>query len=434
MSLLCRMKNTKITLILAALWLPLVLIAQDIERLDERIDTLSNEVETLDKIVKNLSKFKVSAYIQGQYQYGQQDATLKVGDSNEDPEKGFNRIGIRRGRMKFAYDDGIGTGAVQIEVNDKGVSFRDLYIGVKDPWTKRNQLMAGVFNRPFGYEVTFSTSALESPERATVIQYFFPDERDLGAMLTLRTPTTSPLNFLRLDAGLFAGNSINRETDNKKDFIGRLGASKKIGSDMQWGLGFSYYNGSVYNPTTTAYEMVDKQFRAIDKGKTGTFMKREYFGLDAQFSLSSAIGKTTLRAEGLWGTQPGIAASSKSPNYSTRPANTEANALYARPFLGYFFYFIQDIGNSPFSLVLKYDTYDPNTKVKKNEVGRAESLTNATDLAQSTIGIGALYRFSKHIRLQCYYEFNKNETSEFVSGYEKNRKDNVLTVRLQYKF
>lgn len=418
----------------AVLLFPLVTAAQEIERLEERIDTLSNELVTLDKIVKNLSKFKVSSYIQGQYQYGQQDATLKVGDSNENTDKGFNRIGIRRGRVKFAYDDGIGTGAVQIEVNDKGVSFRDLYIGIKDPWTKQNRLMAGIFNRPFGYEIGYSTSSLESPERAKIIQYFFPDERDLGAMLSLRAPATSPLSFLRLDAGVFAGNSINRETDNRKDFIGRLSASKKIGKDMHGGLGFSYYNGSVYNPTPIAYEMVDKQFRAIDKGQTGTFMKREYYGLDAQFSISTTMGKTALRAEGLWGTQPGIASSSKSPNYSSRPENIEANSLYARPFLGYFFYFIQDIGLSPFSVVLKYDTYDPNTKVKKNEVGQEGSLTNATDLAQSTVGVGGLYRFSKHIRLQCYYEFNTNEKSEFVSGYAQNRKDNVLTVRLQYKF
>jgi len=180
--------------------------------------------------------------------------------------------------------------------------------------------------------------------------------------------------------------------------------------------------------------MEETMFRAIDKGKTGTYMKREYFGIDAQFAINTAIGTTELRAEGLWGTQPGIASSSKSPNYSSRPANTEANALYARPFLGYFFYFIQDIGNSPFSAVLKYDAYDPNTKIKGNETGRSESLTNATDLAQSTVGIGALYRFSKHIRLQCYYEINNNEKSESVSGYEKDKKDNVLTVRLQYKF
>lgn len=222
--------------------LPFCMGAQEVDQsVEKRIDSLATEVTTLDKVVQKLSKFKVSAYIQGQYQYGQEDATLKVGDKNENLDKGFNRIGIRRGRMKFEYNDGIGTGAVQIEVNDKGVSFRDLYIGIKDPWTKRSQLMAGVFNRPFGYEVCYSTSSLESPERATIIQYFFPDERDLGAMLTLRTKTTSPLSFLRLDAGLFAGNSINRETDSRKDFIGRLGAEKAIGD---WG------NGEPVSPIT----------------------------------------------------------------------------------------------------------------------------------------------------------------------------------------
>ena len=321
-----------------------------------------------------------------------------------------------------------------LEVNDKGVSFRDLYIGIKDPWLKRNQLMAGIFNRPFGYEVSYSTSSLESPERATVIQYFFPDERDLGAMLTLRTREDSPLNFLKLDAGIFAGNSINRETDNRKDFIGRLGAEKKIGNWGQWGAGFSYYNGGVYNPTTTAYELQDKRFVAIDKGKTGTYMKREYFGLDAQFSFRSGWGKTTIRGEGLIGTQPGIATSSKSPNSGTRPENLPENALYKRPFIGYFFYLIQDIGDSPFSAVVKYDAYDPNTGVKNNEVGRENSFTSEVDLAQSTVGVGAIYRFNKHIRVQAYYEFNFNETSDFVSGYEQDRKDDVFTLRLQYKF
>lgn len=416
-----------------AIW-PAFAFAQEIDSPVERLDTLAGQIETLDLLVKDMSKFKVSAYIQGQYQYGQKDASLKVGDKNEDPEQGFNRIGIRRGRMKFAYDDGLGTGAIQIEVNDKGVSFRDLYIGIRDPWTRQNRLMAGVFNRPFGHEVTFSTSNLESPERATVIQYFFPDERDLGAMLALRMPKESSLHFLTLDAGLFAGNSINRETDNRKDFIGRLGASKAIGQDMEWGLGASYYNGSVFNPTSTSYEMQEGHFVAIDQGRTGTFMKREYFGVDAQFSFNSSMGKTELRAEGLWGTQPGIASSSRSPNYSTRPTNDEANALYARPFLGYFFYFIQDIGTSPFSFVLKYDAYDPNTKLKGDETGRPESLTSATDLAQHTVGLGGLYRFNKHIRLQAYYEVNRNETSANVAGYEKDRKDNVLTIRLQYKF
>lgn len=414
---------------------PFVSMAQEAEKsVDIRVDSLAQEVTTLDKIVKKLSKFRVSAYIQGQYQYGQEDASLKVGQKNEHLDKGFNRIGIRRGRMKFEYNDGIGTGAVQINVSDKGVSFRDLYIGIKDPWTRRNRLMAGVFNRPFGYEVGYSTSRLESTERATIIQYFFPDERDLGLMLTLRAKEMSPIHFFRLDAGIFAGNSINRDTDSRKDFIGRLSAEKEIGNWAKWGGGFSYYHGSVYNPTTEAYEMQGQRFVKTSLDKTGSYMKRQYFGLDAQFSFRSSLGKTTLRAEGLIGTQPGIAGSSKSPNYGTRPENLPENALYKRPFLGYFFYFIQDLGNSPFTALVKYDVYDPNTKLKGDQVGEENSNTSKTDLAQSTLGLGAIYNFNKHIRLQLYYEMNFNEKSAFVKGYEANRKDDVLTVRLQYKF
>ena len=41
--------------------------AQEIEKLNARIDSLSQETTTLDKIVRKLSKFKVSAYIQGQF-------------------------------------------------------------------------------------------------------------------------------------------------------------------------------------------------------------------------------------------------------------------------------------------------------------------------------------------------------------------------------
>ena len=110
---------------------PLLGFAQEPENdQEQRITALEEQSETLDKLVKGLSKFKASAYIQGQYQYGEEDASLKVGDKNENADAGFNRIGIRRGRIKFEYNDGIGTGAVQIEVNDKGVSYRDLYIGV----------------------------------------------------------------------------------------------------------------------------------------------------------------------------------------------------------------------------------------------------------------------------------------------------------------
>lgn len=409
--------------------------AQDHVLLQSRLDSLSGETTTLEQAIRTLNKFKVSAYIQGQYQYGEEKASLKVGDTNENTEEGFNRIGIRRGRIKFEYNDGIGFGAVQLEVNDKGVGFRDLYLGLKDPWTKRSRFLFGFYSVPFGYEVSYSTSRLESPERATIIQTLFPDERDLGGMISLRTPkATDPLSFLSLDFGLFAGNAIHAETDNRKNFVGRLGLEKIVGKHVDWGAGFSYYNGGVYNPTTESYEWRGSGFVKVTKTKPGTYQKREYFGLDAHVGVETAWGKTTLRAEGLWGTQPGTAGSSKSPNSGTRLDNSPENALYKRSIAGYFFYFIQDIGRSPFAAVLKYDVYDPNTKVKNDEIGVSETQTSETDLTRSTWGVGGLYRFNKNLRLQAYYEINRNEKSFNVKGYEGDRKDNVFTLRLQYLF
>ena len=163
-------------------------------------------------------------------------------------------------------------------------------------------------------------------------------------------------------------------------------------------------------------------------------MKAEYIGFNGQFSAKSSWGKTTLRAEGLFGYQPGTKGSSKSPNSSVRPEDKPENALFNRRFNGYFFYFIHDILDSPFSAVLKYDVYDPNSKVSGDEIGAENSFTSKTDLAQSTIGVGGLWRINKNLRMQAYYEFNNNEKSQLVDGYDVNREDNAFTLRLQYKF
>ncbi|MCD8193239.1 MAG: OprO/OprP family phosphate-selective porin [Tannerellaceae bacterium] len=381
-----------------------------------------------------MSKFKVSGYIQTQYQHGQENASLKVGGSNENTEESFNRIGIRRGRIKFTYEENIVSGVFQLDITEKGVGIKDAYLNVKDPWLKTSALRAGVFDRPFGFEISYSSSNRESPERSTVFQTLFPDERDLGAMLILQPAKTSPLNFLKFQGGLFAGNGIKVDTDSRKDFIGQLRADKTISNWGVWGVGASYYNGSVYNPTNKLYTMEGNRFVRTEKSKTGSFTKREYVGFDAQFSFLSAAGKTTLRGEYLFGTQPGTAGSSKSPNYSTLPDNVEGNALYKRSFTGGYFILIQDLGLSPFSVVLKYDAYDPNTKVKGDEVGAENSQTTKTDLSQHTWGIGGLWRVNKNLRLQAYYDINKNERSDNVKGYDEDRKDNVFTLRLQYKF
>jgi len=373
---------------------------------------------------------KFSGYIQTQYQYGERDAKLKVGIANENPEKSFSRIGIRRGRIKLTAEEGLFSGVFQIDLTEKGLGLKDAYLNVKDPWINTIQLRAGVFDRPYGNEISYSSSRRESPERSTVFQTLFPNERDLGGMLILQPAKTSPLNILKLEAGLFGGNGIQVETFSPKDFIGHLTITETIGHKASFGVGASYYNGRVYQGTKNVYTMQGKGFVVNDNEvNRGKYAKREYIGFDAQFSMiRSIVGTTQVRAECLFGQQPSTAGSSNSPNAAALPIVD----TYIRNFQGYYVILIQDLGNTPFSAVFKYDSYNPNTKVSGDEIGL--NGTSKTDLAFSTFGFGALWKVSNSFRLQAFYEINKNENSTNVSGYDKDLKDNIFTMRLQYRF
>jgi len=379
--------------------------------------------------ISGFAQVKVSGYIQTQYQYGEKDASLKVGAANENPEESFDRFGIRRGRIKFSYEEGLASGVFQLDITEKGFGLKDAYLQIKDPFWGSNSLKAGVFNRPFGYEISYSSSLRESPERSTVFQKLFPDERDLGAMLSLQANKKSPWSILKLEAGLFAGNGIRPEIDSKKDFIGHLSVNKKIGNNMNLSGGVSYYYGGVYQGSEKVYTIDGNRFAVNENaGNKGKYAKREYLGADAQFSVTGVAGMTQIRGEYLFGEQPGTASSNDSPKFTALPTDD----TYIRNFNGGYVMLVQDLGKLPLSAVLKYDWYNPNTKISGNEIG--QNGTSKADLLQNTIGFGMLWRATDAIRVQAYYEINANETSENVSGYNKDREDNAFTLRLQYKF
>ncbi|MDR2980270.1 MAG: hypothetical protein LBV02_07520 [Bacteroidales bacterium] len=384
----------------------------------------------MENTVRKLQNFKVSGYIQGQYQFGEKDASLKVGSGNENPDEAFHRIGIRRGRIKFTYEGNIALGVFQLDMTEKGVGIKDAYFGIKDPWfNSASMIKAGVFDRPFGNEISYSSSRRESPERSMIFQTLFPEERDLGIMLQLQAGKTSPWNILKLEVGLFAGNGIKMETDNRKDFIGHLSVNKDIGSNIKIGGGVSYYYGSVYQGSNKVYKMEENSFVLQDTlSSLNKFAKREYIGFDFQLNVSSILGITQLRAEYLFGQQPGAKSNSKSPNVSTLPAID----TYIRNFSGWYVILVQDFGSLPLSAVLKYDMYDPNTKISKNTIGLQNS--SSGDVAYNTFGFGLLWRATNDIRIQAFYEIITNEKSESLAGYMVGKKDNVLTLRGQYRF
>jgi len=374
------------------------------------------------------AQVRFTGYLQPQFQYGERYASLKVGAEN-DSDKSFNRTGIRRGRFNLIYEEGLGTLTVQIDVTERGVMPKNALFGMKDPWMRTSSAGAGLFEPPFGKETDYSSSRRESPESSRLFQTLFPEERDMGALLRLRAPESSPLHFLMLDAAIVAGNGIHLETDNRKDVITHLFASKEFGSNLQITGGVSYYNGGVYQGTNNVYFMQGNTFALNDNPQNaGRFAKREYKGIDIQvYALNGAWGRQ-MRVEFVTGAQPGRESDSKSGTSSTRPEYD----TYLRNFRGGYAIFVQKIASTPFSAVVKYEWYDPNTAVAKNDIGN--NGTSATDIQYNTLGAGMLWEPDSHFRLQAYYEFNRNERSSNLDGYENDRKDNVLTIRFQYRF
>jgi len=412
-------------------------------------DTINSKIETVKSDLEVLKRLKITGYIQAQWQLADTAGSVTPFSGGAFPSTSNNRFNVRRGRIKFAYENELTNYVLQFDVTEKGLGLKDAYIAIKDPWKQFVTLTAGVFNRPFGYEITYSSSSRETPERARIFQTLFPQERDMGTMITLNPMKGTKYDWIKLDAGLFTGNGINPGFDSKKDFIGHLYFAKANGSEtVKFGGGVSYYNGSVfqgtkyvYNPGAAINITLPGLVDSTASNKTG-FAKREYIGLDGQVSVQSPIGFTTIRAEYLTGTQP----VSKSSNVSLSTGTAPAYDTYIRKFDGGYVYFIQNIGQTKNQLVVKYDWLDPNTKVKGSDImaksadGKNTALGIA-DIKFTTIGFGWNYRFNSQVKLTAYYEIVKNETTALsavgtngTTNTTKDLKDNVLTLRVQYKF
>jgi hypothetical protein len=416
--------------------------AQDVNPLD----TLIPRVEQINSDLEFMKKLKFSGYIQTQFQIADSTGIPSFAGGNF-PAGVDKRFSVRRGRIKLTYDNNNCLGVLQFDITEKGLGIKDAYLSVKEPFLNAFGITMGVFNRPFGYEIAYSSSNRETPERSRTIQTLFPGERDLGAMLFFQMPKTSKFSFLRLEGGMFNGNAINPDFDKQKDFIGHLIINKTTKSEkIKFGIGASYYNGGVYQWNKFTYKMgtladggkgfvVDST--AENKGK---YAERSYIGADFQLSIDWIGGITTLRGEYITGTQPGSSSSSTSPNFAAAPT---AYDTYNRKFDGAYFYFVQNILHSKHDIVVKYDWYDPNTEVVASDImsktGTDNGHTNlntkitAADIKFTTIGLGYIFHWNNNVKVMAYYDMVTNETTK-VGFYTKDIKDNVFTLRFQYKF
>jgi hypothetical protein len=424
----------------------------EVEEVKGAVDGINETLQGLIPTIDALKKIKISGYIQTQYQVAD-SASITSYAGGDFPQNVKSRFQVRRGRFNINYDNDLTQYVLQLDVTQNGVGIKDAYASIKEPWLRTASLTAGVFDRPFGFEISYSSSNREAPERSRLFQTLFPGERELGAKLEL-TPENGPLSYFNLKAGVFNGvlNTAN-ENDRHKDFIGRLGFQLPL---EEQGLaldgGFSTYAGTVTANSKKIYEIDNastvKKFK-VDSTATnlGNGFDRNYYGFDVQLYYDMpVIGGASLRGEYIWGKQPGTDKKTSFYNpdaaASTDPKSVidgkKVTDLYFRNFNGWYINYVQNIGLQN-QFVIKYDVYTPNSDISSNDIGTTGSNLSAADLKYSTLGLGWIYHWDANVKFTLYYDWVKNEkvnanAPNSLALYKDDIKDNVLTLRMQYKF
>lgn len=397
--------------------------------------------DTLRPMLDRFGNLHISAYIQPQFQVAQA-AGIDTYSGGDFQPNASNRFMLRRARMKVDYklpgkvdDFPSALFTFQFEATERDVNVRDMFVRLYEPSKHNLSLTAGLFARPFGFEVNLSSSFRESPERGRMSQILMPSERDLGAMASYESQSRERRNPLfKYDIGLFngQGKSGPAEFDSFKDIISRLTLKPlPLSQNLTLGAGLSLLRGGWRQATKYKYEMVEKNGSPLFQvdsslSNIGDKAPRHYYGADAQLVLKHAWGKTEWRAEYWRGRQPGTEAT------TVNPGTLPLLPTYNRSFDGAFFYFLQNIVNESWELIAKYDWYDPNTAAAGTDITAAANLHDA-DIKFSTLGFGLNYYFNDNIKLLLYYDLVRNEETS-LPGFESDVKDNVFTWRLQLRF
>lgn len=387
-----------------------------IAKLEERVSELERKSAAVDYLTEHV---KLSGLIQGQWSWS---------DERTDDVK--NKFTIRRARLRTQYDHGIAKAVFQLNVTETSVDIHDAFIALSPGYV--GTFTMGYFSVPFGDEHTHNPFYRITPENSRVFNTLLGSEKDLGVKWRFLEPDGKGIFDISSEVGIINGNGgRTKEIDSRKNFVTRNMASLKLDNITMIG-GFSYYHGSIkLQEGYSAYKVDGNAFAVDNKITPGKYAKRRYLGVDLRIIFGQPeggwIGDTEVRLESLTGKQPGTAGSTISPNRAVY------SDIYSRDFFGTYAVVSQEIylGKTSHTLIAKYDMYDPNTDLKKNE-----NMTDG-DIKYHTYGLGWIYSINSYVRLMAFYEFVNNEKTDngYVSEkFRKDIKDDILTLRLSMRF
>lgn len=378
-------------------------LTEKVNQMGDEFEGVKERLSVAESDILNLKKFKVSGYVQARYEYHDDAISSPLkGTAGESQSKLLNKFFVRRGRLKVTYQANPNAlGVVYFDGSASGVSLKEAYVTLTEPRTQLNFTL-GQFNWLFGYEVSFSSSKREFPERARWSRALFPGERDRGLKVE-RTFLLDQQYPLSLQAGVYNGNgtedrSFGANDPNKdKDFIGRAACSFGMID-----LGVSGYWGKQFNPSDTAVS--DPSLLETDKTRLGA---------DGQFFYElPRLGGGVLKSEVVIGEEP--------KNQSKAFLSDGAT----RDVMGLDVVWAQNL-REKFQFISRLDYYDPDRDIDDDQI--------------TTYGVGLIYFWDGNSKVKLVYEIPKAGKSSrsgvvTVDGDKKDEKDNILTLEWVYVF
>ena len=402
--------------------------------LDERLSEMSSDLSALKKV-------SVSGYIQAQYDT--YDTWSAAGVHGVSTSTGSalvtNSFFLRRARIKFAYKAADGVKFVlQPDFAFDKVSLKDAYVVLNDRWTNTFSLFMGQFDRP-NYEIEYSSGSMETLERTKMAGILYPGEKELGAKLEadLETKYHFPLKLqLAVMNGNFNLGTTTNQTkyvDNTKYLMARAVYSIKMpnsGLGIDFG-GHGYFGKTEVLPGTTLTGFTDVNNVPLTVN-VGDKLDKKWFGGEMQIYYD-LLGGMALKGEYIAGKMSGVGSLS-SANGGAGYANNNGGFKIPgeRNFSGYYATLIKNVGKSHQAIV-RYDVYDPNTKLAGNDVN------NANELKYSTLTLSWQYFYDENVKIVAGYALPTNEksTNAALVGSDfanRDKKDNQFSIRIQAKF
>ncbi len=390
-----------------------------LQELKDRLDGVSENMATLNSDVAILKWVKISGYIQARYEYNDSSQNGVAGGYDVTKNLNANNFYIRRGRLKFTVQPGTTSKyVIYFDASKNTVSLKEAYVELYKSIGKHNlALTFGQFNWPFGYEIEYSSSKRDFPERSLAENSLFKGERDRGVNLTWALP-----KYLQFNLGLFQGYGIEDKNftwfdpTKAKDVIAR--AKMKLG---MVDLGVSGYWGKTYIPGSATVSGITTWYDAdrdsiVDPNEIKTTAPKVAvpavekdkirYGADAQVYLDFLpIGGTGIRGE----------------LYLAQDYNKNAKDSLADE-MGWHLWLSQNL-TTKFGAAARYDYWDPNT---------AE---NAKNDATGTLSLALHYFWDSYVRVTAAYDIpHKLKDNSVFSKYEGDIKDNRFTLQFQFMF